>query len=752
MEQKGKENLPNSRFQRTILPSLKSRRSVEVGKQAGKGPKECENKTESVSTKQEVVSDISKAKVIESSNVSSGGAPSTRRPLCDNNRAWLKQKPAPGKVVKSSAERLTPSVRLEEDSTIQPAEIRPRFHVPRVAVGNTVPPQEVKIVLETKKIPLRVCRQQNTKPTSACTGSSLQSKISTSTGSSLQSKISTSTGSSLQSKISTTTGSSFQSKISTSTGSSLHSKTSTSIGSSLQSKTSNSVGSSLPSKTSASAGSSLPLKTSTDSSLPPKTSISTGSSLKSNISMGSSSQSKTGSTGSSSQSKAGTTGSSPQPDTLASIHPSSSQITAVHAKSVSVSVENGSTNSSSHAEVKTAVETSSIATVKSSTQEPSLDVPPSSSVDTQDKPSTELKNMVPSQPQINEVDESKEKEHVASVQSQTVNVAHESQGNEQVTSAASEKILSDENNKTADAKESAKSETSSNSDKESGKKEADSRKELWALDNFEIGRPLGRGKFGNVYLAREKSSHVILALKVMFKADLSKAGISHQVQREVEIQTHLRHPNVLRMYGYFHCDKRVYLLLEYARHGELYKVLRSQPNSRFTEYHSANYIAQLVSALKYLHSKKVIHRDLKPENILIAANGQLKIADFGWSVWSPNERRTTLCGTLDYLPPEMIEGCKYDEKVDIWSLGVLCYEFVCGKPSFEAAKKSETFKRIARVDIRFPQFLTDEVVDLICKLLRYNPKERLSLDAVMDHPWIKKHYNPDVPPPNPCAN
>ena len=79
-------------------------------------------------------------------------------------------------------------------------------------------------------------------------------------------------------------------------------------------------------------------------------------------------------------------------------------------------------------------------------------------------------------------------------------------------------------------------------------------------------------------------------------------------------------------------------------------------------------------------------------------------------------RRTTLCGTLDYLPPEMIEGKKYDERVDIWSLGVLCYEFVCGKPSFEATLKSETYKRIAKVDIRFPQFLTDEVVDLICKV------------------------------------
>ncbi|MPC41316.1 Aurora kinase A [Portunus trituberculatus] len=584
-------------------------------------------------------------------------------------------------VVRSSAEKPTPSVRLGEDRTI-----KSRFHVPRVAVGSTAPTQEVKAVLETKKLPLRgvVSGQQNIKPTLVPTGSSLQSKsTSASTGSSLQSKsTSASTGSSLQSK-----------STSASTGSSLQSKNLTSEPSS-QSKTTASVASSLQSKTSAFTGSSLPLKTSNESSLPLKTSTSTGSSHESDMSMGSSSQSKTGSAGSSSQLKGVTTGSSLQPDTLASIQPSNSQVPTVDAQSVPVSVEDSSTNSSSHVKVKTGVETSSIALVKSSTQEPPLDVPRSSSV----------------------TDENKEKELVASIPSQSVNVAHESQGNERVTSTALEKIVSDESNKTADAEESVKSEASSNGDKESSKKEGGSKKDLWALDNFEIGRPLGRGKFGNVYLAREKSSHVILALKVMFKVELSRAGISHQVQREVEIQTHLRHPNVLRMYGYFHCDKRVYLLLEYARHGELYKVLRSQPNSRFTEYHSANYIAQLVSALKYLHSKKVIHRDLKPENILIAANGQLKIADFGWSVWSPNERRTTLCGTLDYLPPEMIEGCKYDEKVDIWSLGVLCYEFVCGKPSFEAAKKSETFKRIARVDIRFPQFLTDEVIDLICKL------------------------------------
>ncbi|KAK4324188.1 hypothetical protein Pmani_005190 [Petrolisthes manimaculis] len=167
----------------------------------------------------------------------------------------------------------------------------------------------------------------------------------------------------------------------------------------------------------------------------------------------------------------------------------------------------------------------------------------------------------------------------------------------------------------------------------------------WTLDDFEIGRPLGKGIFGNVYLAREKKSRVLLALK---------------------------------------------------------------PIKCFSEYHAANFIGQLASALEFLHSKNVIHRDIKPENILVASGGILKMADFGWSVHVPDERRATLCGTLHYLPPKMIEGRGlYHDKVDIWALGVLCYEFVYGQPSFKATTKSETLKRIAHVDIRFPSFLTD---------------------------------------------
>ena len=243
-----------------------------------------------------------------------------------------------------------------------------------------------------------------------------------------------------------------------------------------------------------------------------------------------------------------------------------------------------------------------------------------------------------------------------------------------------------------------------------------------------------------MYLAREKKTKFIVALKVLFKSQLQKSNVEHQLRREIENQSHLRHPNILRLCkaldtpftpgrisnslaqtlpplsspsnvsancgpsaavrrvgslaraslrrprsvadAYFYDATRVYLILEYAPKGELYKELTAC--TRFDEPRTATYIRQLAEALKYCHSKHVIHRDIKPENLLLGLKGNLKIADFGWSVHAPSSRRTTLCGTLDYLPPEMIEGKEHDEMVDIWSLGVLCYEFLVGEPPFEA--------------------------------------------------------------------
>lgn len=260
------------------------------------------------------------------------------------------------------------------------------------------------------------------------------------------------------------------------------------------------------------------------------------------------------------------------------------------------------------------------------------------------------------------------------------------------------------------------------------------------LGMFEIGRPLGKGKFGRVYLARERTNGYICALKVLHKNELQQGRVEKQVRREIEIQSNLRHPNILQLYGHFHDSKRVFLILEFACKGELYKHLRKE--NRFPEWKAAQYIAQMASALRYLHRKHVIHRDIKPENILVGIHGELKISDFGWSVHAPNNRRKTMCGTLDYLPPEMLKSGSqdnyYNEKVDLWSLGVLAYEFLVGEAPFEDSPVM-TQRRIARADMTIPSFVSAEAKDLIKRLLVLDPEKRIPLDQVQQHPWIIKH-------------
>ena len=238
---------------------------------------------------------------------------------------------------------------------------------------------------------------------------------------------------------------------------------------------------------------------------------------------------------------------------------------------------------------------------------------------------------------------------------------------------------------------------------------------------FEIGKPLGKGKFGRVYLARERTTGFVCALKVLHKNELTQGKVEKQVRREIEIQSNLRHPNILRLYGHFHDSKRIFLILEYAGRGELYKHLRKEV--RFPEWKAAQYISQMAAALKYLHKKHVIHRDIKPENILVGVHGEIKISDFGWSVHAPNNRRNTLCGTLDYLPPEMIKGGLdnyYSAAVDLWSLGVLTYEFLCGEAPFEDTPV-QTHRRIARCEMTVPHFVSKEARDLIQRV-GYNVK------------------------------
>jgi len=258
----------------------------------------------------------------------------------------------------------------------------------------------------------------------------------------------------------------------------------------------------------------------------------------------------------------------------------------------------------------------------------------------------------------------------------------------------------------------------------------------WSLDDFDLGSRLGRGKFGRVFIAREKQTGYVVALKTLVKSEIVKGRVERQILREIEIQSHLKHPNILDLLTWFHDDFRIYLVLEFAGKGELYKHLQSSPGGHFDDHRSAKYIYQVADALNYCHSKKVIHRDIKPENLLLSATDDVKLGDFGWSVHAPSLRRVTMCGTLDYLPPEMVEGRKYGKYVDNWCLGILCYEFLVGSPPFESKTNDETYAKIQRVAIKYPSNMSAGAIDLISKLLRRTSENRITLDDVLKHPWI----------------
>uniref|UniRef100_A0A8R1HPW8 Aurora kinase n=1 Tax=Caenorhabditis japonica TaxID=281687 RepID=A0A8R1HPW8_CAEJA len=283
-------------------------------------------------------------------------------------------------------------------------------------------------------------------------------------------------------------------------------------------------------------------------------------------------------------------------------------------------------------------------------------------------------------------------------------------------------------------------EVNSISDKSNSKSAAASSGEDngWTLDDFDVGRPLGKGKFGNVFISREKKTKRIIALKVLFKSQLLSLGVSHQLKREIEIQYHLRHPNILTLYGYFHDDKRVFVMLDYASRGELFNVLQAQPGHKINEVIAARFVRQLANALKYCHSKGVIHRDIKPENLLLDGKLNLKLADFGWSVVADQSKRHTLCGTMDYLAPEMVSSQPHDFAVDIWAIGILLFEMLVGYAPFANQTGDKLIARIKECQIYIPSTVSDGAGSLIKAIIKKEPSERLPLADIMAHTWIQE--------------
>jgi len=262
----------------------------------------------------------------------------------------------------------------------------------------------------------------------------------------------------------------------------------------------------------------------------------------------------------------------------------------------------------------------------------------------------------------------------------------------------------------------------------------------WTIDDFVVGDFLGKGKFGLVYKATNKDSQCEVGLKILSKEAIKSYNMVKQLRREIEIHSRLKHKHILNMYGYFHDKNYVYVVLEYADNGSIFKKLVQEKN--FDETLIAKYLFQLISAIGYLQARKVIHRDLKLENILIDKDDNLKVCDFGWAVHNVSNTRNTICGTIDYLAPEIVDEKEYDEAVDVWCLGILMYEMLYGFPPFHSKKKEETFERIRNQQLVFHdeiKIISDDAKDLLTKLLGFETEKRCKIDEAIKHNFFAKN-------------
>lgn len=256
---------------------------------------------------------------------------------------------------------------------------------------------------------------------------------------------------------------------------------------------------------------------------------------------------------------------------------------------------------------------------------------------------------------------------------------------------------------------------------------------------------IGAGGFGKVYKVRHKVSQNVYAVKIISKQKILEGKLCDQMKLEVRIMYSLNHEHIIKLYNHFEDDEYFYLVLEYAPKGQLYDKLRVV--GRLTESDAAQYMREVISAVQYLHSltPPIIHRDIKPENILLDSKEAAKVCDFGWSnFFNPNRVRMTYCGTPDYLSPEMIKQQGHDQRLDIWNLGVLLFEMLTGRPPFQGANQRELYENILKLRIIYPKDFPRLAKDLVSKLLKSNPADRISLSDALEHAWFKSR--PEIRP------
>ena len=275
--------------------------------------------------------------------------------------------------------------------------------------------------------------------------------------------------------------------------------------------------------------------------------------------------------------------------------------------------------------------------------------------------------------------------------------------------------------------------------------------------DFDEMKVLGKGSFGKVLLVRYKKNQKLYAMKILKKAVIMKNNEEIHTKTERKILAKINHPFIVSLYFAFQDEKKLYLITEFMQGGELFYHLHRE--RFFSNERTQFYAAEIVLALDHLHKNNCIYRDLKPENVLLDKDGHIKLADFGLSkiMLEKNKAKAfTLCGTPDYLAPEILEDKGYDKTVDWWSLGALIYEMLVGYSPFKMKKGEQLNIEKYKEPVPLYNHFTPEAKMIITDLLVVEPSKRLGYGSngtenIKKHPFFKdinweELYNKKVEP------
>lgn len=254
---------------------------------------------------------------------------------------------------------------------------------------------------------------------------------------------------------------------------------------------------------------------------------------------------------------------------------------------------------------------------------------------------------------------------------------------------------------------------------------------------------IGKGNFSTIYLGYHKFTKEKVAVKKLEVENIYK--LKPHVKREIELHKKLKHSNIVSLYDivFDNNNHTIYLIMEFCAGGDFNKF---QKKRAIKEIHVQNYMIQLANGLRYLMENKIIHRDLKPQNILLTKDGILKISDFGLAKEYSNmnnKMKQTYCGSPMYMAPEILHYQKYDNKSDLWSVGIILYEMITGNPPYHVKNFYQLIKKIEGENIVLPGkydlLVSNELKDLLYKLLQKEPKDRISWEDFFNHKWLEKN-------------